>query len=266
MAIEELRILAILGWGVALIFCMGFFAMWFLARESLELAGVILANYRNLVNSLPAKLRATEWRPFEYATVGIVPSAAPVVTELSGEVTVAEVREHFPDAVASQPEPDSWQVGFRNLADITGEAFCELSAIVGFAMEPHLHDWTGLIVKVREAVSRPEGTREFADTAEMDRHYICEIGRLFWGNNKDCYAASAVYRKVKSSLASPTPVVSGQAELVIAGRIEKLKAERDRFRGEGCNFAADAREFAIDELRTLKFAAPPSLPKAGETV
>ena len=41
---------------------------------------------------------------------------------------------------------------------------------------------------------------EFKSTAEQDRHYICEIGRLFWGNDKQCYAPDAVYRKVKSLL------------------------------------------------------------------
>ena len=38
----------------------------------------------------------------------------------------------------------------------------------------------------------------FKNTAEKDRHYICEIGRLFWGEDKQCYAGDAVYRKVKS--------------------------------------------------------------------
>ena len=36
------------------------------------------------------------------------------------------------------------------------------------------------------------------NTAEKDRHYICEIGRLFWGDDKQCYSADAVYNKVKS--------------------------------------------------------------------
>ncbi len=38
---------------------------------------------------------------------------------------------------------------------------------------------------------------EFDTTIEKDRHYICEIGRLFWGDNKQCYAADAVYREVQ---------------------------------------------------------------------
>jgi len=40
----------------------------------------------------------------------------------------------------------------------------------------------------------------FETTATKDHHYICEIGRLFWGDDKQCYAADAVYRKVKSFL------------------------------------------------------------------
>ena len=38
---------------------------------------------------------------------------------------------------------------------------------------------------------------KFETTAEQDRHYICEIGRLFWGDNKQCYSAYAVFRRVK---------------------------------------------------------------------
>ena len=34
-------------------------------------------------------------------------------------------------------------------------------------------------------------------TAIEDRHYICQIGRLFWENDKQCYSAFAVYRKVQ---------------------------------------------------------------------
>lgn len=30
-------------------------------------------------------------------------------------------------------------------------------------------------------------------TAQLDRHIICEIGRLFWRDNKQCYSADAVY-------------------------------------------------------------------------
>jgi hypothetical protein len=37
-------------------------------------------------------------------------------------------------------------------------------------------------------------------TAEKDRHYICEIGKLFWNEDKQCYAADAIYRKVKELL------------------------------------------------------------------
>lgn len=41
-----------------------------------------------------------------------------------------------------------------------------------------------------------EGKKVKTPTAEKDRHYICEIGRLFWGENKQCYAADAVFREV----------------------------------------------------------------------
>lgn len=40
-------------------------------------------------------------------------------------------------------------------------------------------------------------------TAAKDRHYICEIGRLLWGDNKQCYAADAVYRAIKTKLYPP---------------------------------------------------------------
>lgn len=108
-----------------------------------------------------------------------------------------------PDAVVSQPEPDSWQVGFRNLADITGEAFCELSAIVGFAMEPHLHDWTGIIAKVREAVSQPEGTR-------------CVHGVRLNGHCADCF-----HNKGTNHREMPTPVVSqnGNSRVLTVGNV-----------------------------------------------
>lgn len=36
----------------------------------------------------------------------------------------------------------------------------------------------------------------FREAWKRDRHYICETGRLFWGDNKQCYAPDAVYRKV----------------------------------------------------------------------
>jgi len=42
------------------------------------------------------------------------------------------------------------------------------------------------------------GKVEFNSTASKDRHYICEIGRIFWGDNKQCYSADAVYIKVLS--------------------------------------------------------------------
>ena len=42
---------------------------------------------------------------------------------------------------------------------------------------------------------------KFEITAAKDRHYICEIGRLFWKDNKQCYAADAVFREVKRRLA-----------------------------------------------------------------
>ena len=37
-------------------------------------------------------------------------------------------------------------------------------------------------------------------TAANDRNVICEIGRLFWGENKQCYSADAVLRAVKDIL------------------------------------------------------------------
>jgi len=33
-------------------------------------------------------------------------------------------------------------------------------------------------------------------TAANDRSIICKIGQLFWGNDKQCYSADAVLRKV----------------------------------------------------------------------
>ncbi len=48
---------------------------------------------------------------------------------------------------------------------------------------------------------------KFDNTAEKDRYYICKIGQLFWGNDKQCYAPDAVYRKVKeSSPRLPNPI------------------------------------------------------------
>jgi hypothetical protein len=41
------------------------------------------------------------------------------------------------------------------------------------------------------------GRIDFETTAQKDRHYICKIGALFWGNDKQCYAADAVYHMVK---------------------------------------------------------------------
>ncbi|HAX96517.1 MAG TPA: hypothetical protein DCY35_08365 [Prolixibacteraceae bacterium] len=40
----------------------------------------------------------------------------------------------------------------------------------------------------------------FKNTAEKDRYYICEIGRLIWGDNKQCYSADAVYAAIKNKL------------------------------------------------------------------
>lgn len=45
---------------------------------------------------------------------------------------------------------------------------------------------------------------KFQTTAEKDRYYICEIGRLFWGDNKQCCAADAVFRMVKKLIDSQT--------------------------------------------------------------
>jgi hypothetical protein len=48
---------------------------------------------------------------------------------------------------------------------------------------------------ISEALEKEE---TMLTTAENDRHYICEIGRLFWGDDKQCYAADAVYHMVQS--------------------------------------------------------------------
>ncbi len=63
---------------------------------------------------------------------------------------------------------------------------------------------------------------KFNSTAEKDRHYICEIGKLFWGDNKQCYASDAVYRKVKSLLESDRP--------------NEQDLDKDKWFGKGCEF------------------------------
>lgn len=35
-------------------------------------------------------------------------------------------------------------------------------------------------------------------TAEKDRHYVCLMGNLLLGGDKQCYAADAVYRQVQT--------------------------------------------------------------------
>ena len=47
---------------------------------------------------------------------------------------------------------------------------------------------------------------KFQNTAEKDRYYICEIGRLFWEDNKQCYDSSAVYHEAKKRLQAHKPI------------------------------------------------------------
>jgi len=37
-------------------------------------------------------------------------------------------------------------------------------------------------------------------TPAKDRHYICLMGKLFWGDDKQCYAADAVYWQIVALL------------------------------------------------------------------
>lgn len=46
-----------------------------------------------------------------------------------------------------------------------------------------------------EAMTRGQET-----TAQSDRHIICEIGRLFWGDNKQCYDGGAVLRELRKRM------------------------------------------------------------------
>jgi len=50
---------------------------------------------------------------------------------------------------------------------------------------------------------------EFKTTAEKDRHYICEIGRLLLGDAKQCYASDAVYRAVRSLIGKQGDAADG---------------------------------------------------------
>lgn len=52
----------------------------------------------------------------------------------------------------------------------------------------------------------------FQTTAEKDRYYICEIGRLFWGSSKQCYAADAVFREVKRRIEGTTSITDKQLQ------------------------------------------------------
>jgi len=54
--------------------------------------------------------------------------------------------------------------------------------------------------KKKEEDKEDENKMLFRNTAEKDRHYICEIGKLFWKNNKQCYAGDVVYNKVREIL------------------------------------------------------------------
>jgi len=55
------------------------------------------------------------------------------------------------------------------------------------------------LTRVEDAADAPEVTPdpEPRTVARLDRHTICNIGWLFWDEDKQCYSADAVYRKVK---------------------------------------------------------------------
>lgn len=77
-------------------------------------------------------------------------------------------------------------------------------------------------------------------TADLDRHTICEIGRLFWKDRHQCYSADAVFREVKKRLERnatleaalfPRPELTGSYPLVLffnnpADRDELIVAAR----------------------------------------
>jgi len=56
--------------------------------------------------------------------------------------------------------------------------------------------------------------KEFKSTAQKDRHYICEIGKLFWGKDKQCYAPDAVYSQVLHLIkqVKTQPVIKADAD------------------------------------------------------
>ncbi len=68
------------------------------------------------------------------------------------------------------------------------------------------NEFDGRAADVGIKIARLELAKAFAEqeashldgTAGKDRHNICKMGRLFWGDSKQCYSGDAVYRKVKT--------------------------------------------------------------------
>ncbi|KKM14263.1 hypothetical protein LCGC14_1707890 [marine sediment metagenome] len=70
------------------------------------------------------------------------------------------------------------------------------------------------------------------ETAEHDRHMICEIGRLFWGDSKQCYSADAVHRQVVALLgpdhtSNPKKVLRGIHGDLIGTQEQAKKTDLD---------------------------------------
>lgn len=57
------------------------------------------------------------------------------------------------------------------------------------------------MISIRQYIEDTNSEKiDFETTAEKDRHNICKMGRLFWGDNKQCYSGDAVYRKIKEMI------------------------------------------------------------------
>lgn len=71
--------------------------------------------------------------------------------------------------------------------------------------------------------------QEHETTAQLDRHTICEIGRLFWGDNKQCYSANAVLIAVQEMHTERTGLRQQQSDLSAAQkRIEEMEKDSRR--------------------------------------
>lgn len=134
----------------------------------------------------------------------LVSYAAPVKDDVSGYLDIIDnCIQYFTEHSYEQLTiPDDYS--YQNLLAEGQEIFRAIVPDLNNISKEHIRIKTADYRRKQDfeeiCIALALAKKHIKSTAEKDRHYICEMGRLFWKDDKQCYAADAVYRKVKKLL------------------------------------------------------------------